>query len=258
MDDVISFSQILTMAYHQKTLNFTPGERHLYSNTGYNLLAELVSRVTGKSFREWTHENLFAPLGMNDTHFHDDHSEVVPRRVYGYGGNDGHYEAVMNGLTALGSSSLFSTVDDLGKWVTNFDAAVVGGPAVIERMRTRGVLNNGDTISYAYGLNIGEYRGQPTASHDGSWAGFSTTLLHFPEQRLGIVVLGNSSSFNPSRSAYQIADMYLADVLTVENETISQDRKTQCRLMRQRLTAMSALTGSTPVCYWRLHAMEIN
>lgn len=216
MDDVISLSQILTMAYHQKTLNFTPGERHLYSNTGYNLLAELVSRVTGKSFREWTHENLFAPLGMNDTHFHDDHSEVVPRRVYGYGGNDGHYEAVMNGLTALGSSSLFSTVDDLGKWVTNFDAAVVGGPAVIERMRTRGVLNNGDTISYAYGLNIGEYRGQPTASHDGSWAGFSTTLLHFPEQRLGIVVLGNSSSFNPSRSAYQIADMYLADVLTVE------------------------------------------
>ncbi|MCZ6641258.1 MAG: serine hydrolase [Gammaproteobacteria bacterium] len=218
MDDVISFDQILTMAYNQRALNFEPGERHLYSNTGYNLLAELVSRATGKTFREWTRENLFVPLGMNDTHFQDDHTELTPTKVYGYRGKDDSYSAVANGLTALGSSSLFTTIDDLGKWVTNFDDHTVGGTSVIERMRTRGTLNNGATIAYAYGLSIGEYRGQQTISHGGSWAGFRTTLLHFPDQRFGIVILGNLESFNPSRWAYQIADLYLADVLTTIEE----------------------------------------
>lgn len=223
MDDVISFDQILTMAYHQQALNFDPGERYLYSNTGYNLLAELVARATGQTFRKWTHENLFVPLGMHNTHFQDDHTELIPRKVYGYQGNEGGYGAVANGLTALGSSSLFSTIDDLGKWVANFDDHAIGGTAVIERMRTRGVLNSGDTISYAYGLSIGRYRGQQTVSHTGSWAGFRTILLHFPEQRLGIVLLGNASSFNPSRLAYQVANLYLADVLTTTEEQNAEE-----------------------------------
>ena len=93
-EDRISFDQILTMAYHQQALNFDPGERFLYSNTGYNLLAELVSRVTGKTFRAWTHENLFVPLGMEDTHFQDDHRELIPLKVDGYDREDGRYEAV--------------------------------------------------------------------------------------------------------------------------------------------------------------------
>ncbi len=224
MDDVISFEQILTMAYHQRALNFEPGEQYLYSNTGYNLLAELVSRVTGKTFREWTHENLFVPLGMNDTRFQDDYSELTPHKVYGYGYYDGGFKAVPDGLTALGSSSLFTTVDDLAKWATNFDDHAVGGTAVIERMQTQGVLNNGDTIDYAYGLVVGKYRGQRTISHGGSWAGFRATLLHFPEQHFSVIVLSNFASFNPSRSAHQIADIYIADVLTATDEpTEAQD-----------------------------------
>ncbi|MEM1125963.1 MAG: serine hydrolase [Bacteroidota bacterium] len=214
MDDVISFDQILTMAYHQQGLNFEPGDRYLYSNTGYNLLAEVVARATGMTFRAWTHEHLFEPLGMEDTHFQDDHTELVPRRVYGYQGQEGTYAPVANGLTALGSSSLFTTLDDLGAWVTNFDDHAVGGTAVIERMRTRGELNSGRTINYGYGLSINQYRGQPVASHTGSWAGFRTVLMHFPDQRLGIVILSNASRFNPGRTAYQIANLYLADVLT--------------------------------------------
>ena len=98
--------------------------------------------------------------------------------------------------------------------MTNFDHHAVGGTAVIERMRTRGVLNSGDKIAYAYGLSIGEYRGQRRTSHSGSWTGFRTALLHFPEQPLGIVILGNFGRFNPSPMAYQIADLYLTDVPT--------------------------------------------
>ncbi|UCD24748.1 MAG: beta-lactamase family protein, partial [Gemmatimonadota bacterium] len=95
MDDVISFDQILTMAFNQDALNFEPGAEYSYSNTGYNILAEVVARVSGQTFREWTDANIFRPLGMTNTHFHDDHTEVVPNRAYGYHrASSGQFHAV--------------------------------------------------------------------------------------------------------------------------------------------------------------------
>lgn len=214
MDDVIAFEQILAMLWNQRDLNFPPGDRYLYSNTGYNLLAEVVQRVTGQSFRQWTAANIFEPLGMADTHFHDDHTELVLRRVYGYqpAGN-GKYRSVNNGLTALGSSSLYTTLDDLARWVLNFETAEVGGRAAIDRMYQTDTLNDGRPNRYAFGLNVGEYRGLRTAEHSGSWAGFRTHLLHFPDERFGVVVLANVGNFNPSQKTREIADLYLADRL---------------------------------------------
>lgn len=210
MDDVISFDQILRMAYNQQDLNFVPGAEYTYSNTGFNLLAEVVARVSGMTFREWTHENIFEPLGMDNTHFQDDHTEIVAGRAYGYswGGARG-FTAVPDLLTALGSSSLFTSVDDLARWLMNFDDAEVGGRAVIERMKTRGVLNDGSEIPYAYGINVRDYKGRPSVDHGGSWAGFRTYLLHFPGERMGVVVLGNHDTFNSTASARAVADIYL-------------------------------------------------
>ena len=209
-DDVISFDQILRMAYNQRSLNFVPGAEYTYSNTGYNLLAEMVARVTGKSFRAWTDENLFRPLGMASSHFHDDHQSIVPNRAFGYARRpDGTYLAVTNNLMALGSSSLFSTAEDLAKWVTNFDEQKVGGPAAITQMRERVPLNDGSPNNYAFGLSHGEYRGQPTLSHSGGWAAFSTFVVHFPQQRFGVIVLANSGVVNPSRESYAIAYLFL-------------------------------------------------
>jgi CubicO group peptidase (beta-lactamase class C family) len=210
MDDVISFDQILSMAYHQKTLNFTPGAEYTYSNTGYNLLAELVERVTGQSFRAWTDQHLFKPLGMTSSFFRDDHTALVRHRALGYAREpDNTFRSIPNNLTALGSSSLFSTVDDLAKWVLNFDNPVVGGQAAMAMTRTRGKLNSDSTISYAFGVSHGEYRGQPTVAHSGGWASFGTYLVHFPNQKFGVIVLGNSPIANPSRAAFEIADIYL-------------------------------------------------
>jgi CubicO group peptidase (beta-lactamase class C family) len=213
MDDVISFDQILTMAYHQRTLNFDPGSEYMYSNTGYNLLAELVRRVTGKSFRAWTDEHLFAPLGMTRSHFRDDHTEVFADRVRGYGrAPDGTWRATPNNLMALGSSSLFTTAEDLAKWLANFDDAKAGGGRAMSRMLSTTPLNDGSPNNYAFGVSVGQYRGQPTISHSGGWASFSTYVLHFPAQKTGIVVLANTG-FNPSQAAFRIADIYLDSAL---------------------------------------------
>jgi CubicO group peptidase (beta-lactamase class C family) len=208
-DDVISFNQILTFAYNQRTLNFTPGSEYMYSNTGFNLLAEMVARVSGKSFRAFTDEQFFRPLGMTNTHFHDNHNEVVTNRAYGYGRTPNGMIAITNNLTALGSSSLFTTVEDLARWVMNFDDPKAGGPKAMALSRTKGVLNDGTTLPYAFGIVHGEYRGRPTLSHGGSWAGFFTSVLHFPGQRFGVIVLANSPIVPSGRLANVIADIYL-------------------------------------------------
>jgi CubicO group peptidase (beta-lactamase class C family) len=210
MDDVISFEQILTMAYHQRDLNFTPGSEYAYSNTGYNVLVEMMQRVTGKSFREWTDTHLFKPLGMHNTHFQDDHQEVVAGKAYGYGRSDtGSFRTIHDGLTALGSSSLYTTIDDLAKWAVNLDNPKVGGPAVLARMLQTGVLNDGKKIKYAFGLEVDQHQGLKTIAHSGGWAGFNTHLVHFPDQHLSVVALSNSDAASAGRAAYDLADLYL-------------------------------------------------
>ena len=214
MEDVISFKHILKMVRHQKALNFEPGEAYLYSNTGYNLLAEIVETVTGDSFREWTDTNIFKPLAMTNTHFHDDHQMILKNRAYSYQvvENDPFKHAI-NNTTALGSSSLYSTVEDLAKWMLNFDNTRIGEQTVIDQMHQRGVLNNGEQISYAFGLNIGEYRTLKTVDHSGSWRGFRSHLIRFPDQKFGVVILCNLDTFNPLHLAQKVANIYLADAL---------------------------------------------
>ena len=214
MDDVISFKHILKMARHQKVLNFEPGSAFLYSNTGYNLLAEIVERVTGDSFREWTDSRIFRLLGMTNSHFHDDYQMILKNRAYSYQVDEkGGYKHTVNNTTALGSSSLYSTVEDLATWILNFDDTRIGEQTVIEQMHQRGVLNNGDRIDYAFGLNIGEYRGLRTVGHSGSWRGFRSHLIRFPDQKFGVVILCNLDTFNPLSLAEKVADLYLAAVL---------------------------------------------
>jgi CubicO group peptidase (beta-lactamase class C family) len=211
--DVMSFQQILEMAFNQRELNFPPGSDYAYSNTGYNLMAEVVARVTGRSFRELTDERIFAPLGMRHTHFHDDGTEIVPGRAESYSpAGDGSFRRVVSSLTALGSSSLFTTIEDLALWLRSFHDPVVGAD-VMAGMTERGVLTSGDTISYAFGLMVGEHRGATTVSHGGSWAGYRSTLLRFPDHGLDVVILANASNLNAGALGLRIADIHLDPVL---------------------------------------------
>ena len=208
--DVISFEQILRFAFAQRELNFKPGDDYAYSNTGYNLLAEVVKRVSGKSFREFTDERIFKPLGMTNTHFHDNHTEVVRNRAESYApAPGGRWQFVPNHLTALGSSSLHTTVEDLARWVANFDKPTVGGAKVIARTHERGVLNRGDTIPYAFGQNVMMVRGLRTVMHGGSWAGYRSQLQRYPDEKLSIIILGNVSDMNPAQLASRIGEIYL-------------------------------------------------
>ncbi len=212
--DIISYDQILRMALHQEDLNFPPGSEYAYSNTGYNLLAEVVTRVTGQSFREWSRENLFEPLGMTRTHVQDDHTEVTPGRADSYAPRgDGGYRRITNNLTALASSSMHTTVEDLARWILNFRDPVVGDRALLDRMEGQGILTSGDTIAYAWGQVVEGYRGAFRVGHTGSWAGHRSVLHRYPAQDFAVAILANTADMLPSALAEEIADLYLADRL---------------------------------------------
>ncbi len=153
-------TRTLALLSRQRTLNFRPGEEHLYSNSGYTLLAEIVERVSGQSLREFAEENIFGPLGMANTHFDDDYRTIVKHRVASYGqGEQGLHRYLKPHRYNVGPGGLLSTVEDLLRWNRNFDDMTVGGPDFIDLMLTRGILNDGDTIDYAFGLVHEAYKG---------------------------------------------------------------------------------------------------
>ncbi len=210
--DVISFEQILRMLRQQEDLDFPPGSAYSYSNTGYNLLARIIELQSGESFRAYTHARIFAPLGMENTHFSDDYLEIVPNRAESYApAEGGGYRRVVNQLTALASSSLNTSMDDFLVWMKNYETGSVGGPGMLDRMLERGVLTDGEVLDYAYGLSLGEYRGLPTFGHGGSWAGYRTNFVRFPEQNLSIAVFCNVSNCDPAGRARRVAEVFLED-----------------------------------------------
>ena len=174
--DLITDDDVLQMLAKQKDLNFTPGERHLYSNSGYTLLAVVVSRASGKPFREFTTERIFKPLGMTSTFFRNSFNEVVKGQAYGYARDGAGFRLSVTNFDTAGATSLMTTVEDLAKWHANFDSGAIGGQAMLAALLTRGVLNDKRSIDYALGISHGIYRGVTTVSHGGADAGYRSVL----------------------------------------------------------------------------------
>ncbi len=137
LDDVITKEHIMKIVRHQKELNFDPGAEYLYSNTGYTLLAVIVERVSGQPFRDYTEASIFKPLGMTNTHFHDDHERIVKNRAYSYSsaGPGRGFKAAPLTYANVGATSLFTTAEDLARWVINFEDKKIGGVDVIKQMQ---------------------------------------------------------------------------------------------------------------------------
>jgi CubicO group peptidase (beta-lactamase class C family) len=216
LDDAITGDQILRLIARQRELNFRPGEEYSYCNTGYVLLAEIVSRVTGEPFPDWMAEHVFQPLGMANTYFTDGAAKIIPGRAYAYGyGEAGGLVKTDRSFSVYGSGGLYSTCDDLLKWVRNFEDGRVGGEAVLQRMQQQDTLSNGDTIAYAFGNQVGERNGLRVFSHGGMVGGFKCWLERFPDQRFAVIVLSNMRTLWPDEIAARVAEIYLGAEMEV-------------------------------------------
>ena len=244
--DLITDEDVMSLVSRQKELNYPPGDRYLYSNTGYTLLGQVVKEVSGQTLREFSDARIFKPLGMKQTFFRDDHSEIVKNQAIGYS-RDRRNSTLRTSVTnfdTVGATSLLTTVEDLARWDRNFYQPLVGGEDFLEQMHQRGTLNSGEKQDYAYGLVHGARKGLRTVGHGGGDAGYRSVFLRFPEQRFTVACLCNLAQTNPGDLAGKVADLYLADELKGENsETVTQDASQEVRLSDEEI---SRLLGA----YW--------
>jgi CubicO group peptidase (beta-lactamase class C family) len=212
--DLWSDADYLDLLARQTDLNFPAGTEYLYSNGGYFLLTTVIERVTGKRLDDAARELIFGPLGMHDTHFHQDRERIVPRRAMSYQGglDEGFRQSYLGNFDKAGAGGLYTTIEDLAAWNRNFETGEVGGPAFLELIHTRGVLASGDTLAYAFGLQHGSADGHRTVGHSGSFMGFRADFVRFPDAGLAVAALCNLGSIDPQEITRGVAREFLGPV----------------------------------------------
>ncbi len=208
-------AHVLDIVSRQKALNFPPGTEWSYSNTGFNLAAIIVSRVSGMSFAEFSKTRIFAPLGMTRTSWRDDHTRIVKGRAMAYTSASDGYRLNMPFENVHGNGGLLTTVGDLLKWNENFVAPVVGDRALVTEQSTAGRYRDGRALEYGLGLYVHDYRGMKNVYHGGSTAGYRAHLNRFPDAHISVAVLCNVSTGDATRSANLVSDLSLSGLKPV-------------------------------------------
>ncbi len=242
-DDIKTNEDIYRLLTRQQELNFPPGDRYLYSNSGYTLMALIVERLSGQTLREFTQQNIFEPLGMHNTHFNDSLNEVVVNRSYGYTrASKDKYQRSIPAFDTVGATSLFTTVDDFALWDRNFDEMEVGSSDVFEKLLTRGQLNSGEEISYAGGVGVTNYRGLEMISHSGADAGYRGVYMRFPQTDISIALFANTP-INTQEAAFKVLELFQGDEYT--EPAPGEERQAQlARFTEVPQDTLNALTGS--------------
>lgn len=217
LDDVMDFVS------NQKELDFEPGSKESYCNTDYVLLAAIVEKVTGKSFPEWMKENVFSPLQMNNSFILSNSRAIIPNLATSYFHNNQGYQKYYDILSSYGSSCMYSSIDDLTKWVFHFQQMLGAKDPIYMRMLQGSVLNNGEKVAYGFGLEQDTYQGQKTIWHTGAWCGYRTVIINYPEQHFAIVILSNADD-NEIGGLYvrEIAAVFLKGILKTNAQEVER------------------------------------
>jgi CubicO group peptidase (beta-lactamase class C family) len=212
--DHITHEDCLRLLYDQRELSFAPGSESLYVNSNYVLLAETVARVAGMPFAEFCRRRIFEPLGMEDTLVMDEASDLMPRRALGYYQDDDGWHNLPLTDSVVGPTNVYSTADDLTRWLVNLGTGEVGGREVMQKMVEPGCLADGTDIGYAGGLMVGPgaaHRGRPAVQHGGQHGGYTSAMYRFPEDDMAVVFLCNHFRWDSAAVVLAVADVILDD-----------------------------------------------
>jgi CubicO group peptidase (beta-lactamase class C family) len=211
-DEAFDNRTVLGIIARQRALNFKPGEEYLYSNSGYVLLSLVVERASGTPLAAFAKTRIFQPLGMGDTQFYDDVTRIVKNRAFAFDRSaSGEWRDNTPHSQRTGAGGVLTTVRDLLAWDSNMYQPKVGTSALISEAHQTGSLNSGKALTYAYGLQIGQYRGQRLVEHGGSLGGYRAHLMRFPDERTSVACLCNFGTSNPGTRARRVADEVLRD-----------------------------------------------
>jgi CubicO group peptidase (beta-lactamase class C family) len=217
LNDYIDNDQVINILCNQTSLNFEPNEEFMYSNSGYTLLAEIVTRVSGMQFSEYTQKYIFKPLKMHNTQFVDKEGQIIKNKANSYY-KDGQFyiEDVFNN-SSYGATNLSTTIEDLSKWIINFSKKEVGNSRLFDKMNSQKKLNNGNTYGYANGQFINQYKGINRIDHTGQDASFQAYVGRFPDLNVGIIFVNNNSQINGGKVLGQLTEICFSEYLETRN-----------------------------------------
>lgn len=212
----------LTRAIAALPLDFPPGDRWSYSNSGYVMLGVLIGKVTGTFYGDLLRQKIFAPIGMTAARMISE-ADIVPNRAAGYRLLDGelkNQDWVSPSLNTTADGALYLTALDMAEWETALAKNELLRPSSLRLMWTPVMLNDGGTADYGFGWDVTEMRGHRVVQHGGRWQGFRTHIARYVDSGLTVVVLTNLSQANPARIAVGIAGLYEPELAPVKRTAI--------------------------------------
>ncbi len=185
----------MVASFKNDALEFEPGSRYQYSNSGYFLLGAIIEKISGESYAKFIEKRLFLPLGMKQTAY-EGYERSEQTQAVGHTANATGFEAskAISMSLPYAAGSLRSTVDDLVKWDAAISAGMLLKPATWKRAFSDYVMSNGQGAHYGYGWSLGQLEGSPMIAHGGGINGFSTFALRLPNEKIYVAVLTNSDS----------------------------------------------------------------
>ena len=201
-------AHVLEILSRQHALNYKPGDAWSYTNSGYNLAAMLVERVSGTSLQAFSKKEFFEPLGMTSTQWRDDFRRIVPNRAIAYEQREKEWRQDMPFEDIYGNGGLLTTVGDLLKWNDNITTGKLH-PAIFAEMQRPSALNDGHPVNYGFGLFLEQFQGLDAVAHSGATAGYRAWLGRIPDKGLSVAVLCNAASANTTDMAHKIFSLYL-------------------------------------------------
>lgn len=221
--DIIFQEDAQTLLRYQRKLQFSPGSRYLYNNTEYMLLADIVEAVTGEEFHLWMRDNIFLPLDMRDTEIMHEQGQVIANVASSYRqADDGRFLQVYDNSTLQGGGGIYSTVEDVSKWIANFVNHRVGTPHSFELLTTSGALNNGESLDYGLGIAVSEEQGSRQWKHSGSSAGYRSMLVYLPDYQRGYIFQTNTPAYGIPVD--ELNEALLGDVLSERGQPADSDQ----------------------------------
>ncbi len=196
-EDALSRDKVIQIVQRQPDLQTQPNTEFNYNNTGYILLATTIERVTEMTFPEYMKAKVFTPLGMTHTRVKGDQGEVSPGSAQGYvPAEGGGYRSTRDLAASYGAGGIYTTVEDLAKWMLNYRDHTLGGDAAIAAITTNTILESGDSTGYGLGMGLSNHRGRILYQHTGGDVAHRTYFAYYPELESGVIVMSNNGSFN--------------------------------------------------------------
>lgn len=238
-EDGLSRDMAIQIVQRQPDLQAAPNTEFNYNNTGYILLATVIERVTDQSYPDYMKENVFTPLGMTHTRVKAYQGEVIPGSAQGYvSAEAGGYRSVRDLAASYGAGGIYTTVQDLARWMLNYRDKTLGGEDAIAAMTTNTILESGDSTGYGLGLGLTRHRGRTLWTHTGGDVAHRTYFGYYPELEGGVIVMSNNASFD-LRVGRQIAEAFFGDEMEPEGAVAEETEGPAGTMSAERMQAIA-------------------